>query len=1181
MDLTSKQVALSGRLKPEARLGLAISEFAQTLDSERRNEFRSMQSKQDAQISGRDIIKMTEEINQEGARRHKSWRPHGTKVGGFLARIQAFAAIGDVLVGGSQNLIATGVWSAVRLSLTIATNYLGYFEKLSTLLMRLNTSWTLHEDFSRLFPTSEVLQAYFCEYLVVLMRLCNKVVMFCRRKTGAQLLSSIGSSFDSEFGPVQKELDQWGYLIQQQTQVLATRLVVDSQQDKFYNLKQQLLWRISPHQNEFETRWRRERKKGTCGWIFDTSSFEGWRSSQTSATLCISGKLGSGKTVFMANLVARMNLEQPCAYVFCASQEAISTKAEHILGSIAFNLIGNLPTEETSHRILAQNDIKQAFDPETIIDLLLRLLPKDRRYIIIADGLENCPDVDLHDVLLGLRRLSQNRLVLFCYSSRSNSRFQQVADEQLAPGYFVSHDNSNHDEELDAYIVAEVTRRNTTRHLSPDLEELVKRQLISGAQGMYLWVSLQLETIFPADSKAVVTDHEVLNLISNLPKDLPGAFEQALERIYDPKYEGKIMKLVLSAARPLELDEIRIALCVVAGEPVWHPERIAKHGTQLISLCGGNLLDLDEEDRKVRFIHHSVIQHLLSPGTAENTTSYHFTVEDAENFMGATCVTYLHLPVLDSRMTVTRNLQSQQVLDNVMGSTRHSLPGLNHLVQHIRSREQKRARPSQVDIGHILSQIQATRVQQDLDPRCFAGYATRHWVFHTRFFEARFHSWRLFWQLLCGGVEWVKPSWPIPGEQPFEALLWAIERGHGALFCMLLNLGDLRRGQITQIVCALESQKSIHGQWLGDILARYLLGINAIDASSAGKRITFLLEAGADPTVRHSTMGLSPCDIFTRQICADARFAAAEQKVIHAFFSHQAVKRLLDYRSVQDVFTWLLDNGKLVTIAEILACRPDLKSVLHQIQTKKLLAIETAQDHLNRDGKAVDMQRINTPTSTGTTLLLDAIETRNDAWVYHLLRLGADPNIGPFKMRQHIQSIHFRATCYPLEAALWLGRTRVCLELLHHGADIGRLGVSPMRIAEETNNWIMIARLQETPGWTRQLEKVWSDRPREPDGTALVTACRILSQRSPGVVESPNSPESSENAAITGDWAVELDQVIYRLARDASPEYVNTQDSQGRTALHYLSEVKTGDTRALNSIVTFLLRRGAETNLPG
>jgi ankyrin repeat domain-containing protein 50 len=109
MELVSKQLVLSGRLKPEARLGLAISELAQSLNSDRRNEFRSMQTKQDAQISGLDIIKMTEEINQEGPRRHRCWRQHATKVSGFLSGIQTFATIGDVLDGGSRNLIATGV----------------------------------------------------------------------------------------------------------------------------------------------------------------------------------------------------------------------------------------------------------------------------------------------------------------------------------------------------------------------------------------------------------------------------------------------------------------------------------------------------------------------------------------------------------------------------------------------------------------------------------------------------------------------------------------------------------------------------------------------------------------------------------------------------------------------------------------------------------------------------------------------------------------------------------------------------------------------------------------------------------------------------------------------------------------------------------------------------------------
>lgn len=71
MELVSKQLALTGRLKPEARLGIAISEFAQSLDTERRREFQCKQTAKDTQISGQDVIKVTEEINREGARRHR------------------------------------------------------------------------------------------------------------------------------------------------------------------------------------------------------------------------------------------------------------------------------------------------------------------------------------------------------------------------------------------------------------------------------------------------------------------------------------------------------------------------------------------------------------------------------------------------------------------------------------------------------------------------------------------------------------------------------------------------------------------------------------------------------------------------------------------------------------------------------------------------------------------------------------------------------------------------------------------------------------------------------------------------------------------------------------------------------------------------------------------------------
>lgn len=646
------------------------------------------------------------------------------------------------------------------------------------------------------------------------------------------------------------------------------------------------------------------------------------------------------------------------------------------------------------------------------------------------------------------------------------------------------------------------------------------------------------------------------------------------------------MKLIMSAVTPLSLDEIRVALCVVLGEPVWHPEKMAKDGSQLITLCGGNLLDLDEEDGKVRFIHHSVIQHLLSPAASDSTIPYHFSNEDAENFMGATCVTYLHLSVLDSRITVTRNLQSRGVLDNVIGTTQDSLPGVNRWVQHIKSREHKRTRSYQFDIGHVLSQIQAARIQQDIDPRCFAPYATSHWVFHTRFFDRKNQdckeSWTLWWRLLNGSVATVTPPCADLGENPCSALLWAVDQGHGSLFRITLAQNDLTPSQIIEVARALASHKSIRGRWLGNFLARVFLSLHSRDIPSNCDTVSLFLDLGADPVALHSRSQSSPIEICINTICASTLSAEEEERVIREIICHPYVQEILGDEKVLITLQRLLERDKRVAINEILACRPDLKFEFHRIQARRLFEKSSIEKALEGERwealeNLATQGLVNTPTLAGTSLLWRAIEMKSDAWVYHLLRLGADPNIGPFEMI-YVHSPSFGSICYPLEAALWLHRTRVCLELLHHGADIDRLGESPHRIAQQTGNWIVAARLREIPDWLERQKHSDHQRTYEHARTALAIACKMLShsilEEPPGFPRPFFVPETSE------DWKSNLERIIDRLALDEDAEYVNAQDAEGNTALHHLLETKDAYAKRSESLVNILLSRGADPNIP-
>ena len=110
-------VGQAARLKPEVRLLGAIADFAQVLDDGQRERFLALRSRSGP--SGTDFLDLTRQINQDGSGRHRGWKPHGTRLVGFLEGIQLLSKVGDIIVGGAQNLIASGVWASVRLSLQV------------------------------------------------------------------------------------------------------------------------------------------------------------------------------------------------------------------------------------------------------------------------------------------------------------------------------------------------------------------------------------------------------------------------------------------------------------------------------------------------------------------------------------------------------------------------------------------------------------------------------------------------------------------------------------------------------------------------------------------------------------------------------------------------------------------------------------------------------------------------------------------------------------------------------------------------------------------------------------------------------------------------------------------------------------------------------------------------------
>jgi hypothetical protein len=116
----SSALAKASSLKADIRLAKAVSEFEADLTNEQKFTLRTLRTQSlSATPSPSDVMQLTAEVDRQTVRKF-SGQCFGPRFTNFLQGDQQFAALGDVVVGGSQNLVACGVWSLVRMSLLVS-----------------------------------------------------------------------------------------------------------------------------------------------------------------------------------------------------------------------------------------------------------------------------------------------------------------------------------------------------------------------------------------------------------------------------------------------------------------------------------------------------------------------------------------------------------------------------------------------------------------------------------------------------------------------------------------------------------------------------------------------------------------------------------------------------------------------------------------------------------------------------------------------------------------------------------------------------------------------------------------------------------------------------------------------------------------------------------------------------
>ncbi|XP_014559818.1 hypothetical protein COCVIDRAFT_35102 [Bipolaris victoriae FI3] len=710
-------------LKPEIRLAQAVSEFEAGLSTEQKATFRTLKSQSRSSTPDpSDVMRLTAEMDRSISTKYGSrcFRPRFTN---FLQAVQRFVVVGDVMVGGSQNLIACGVWSLVRMSLL-----------LSSMFMAIGRAAPRYQTMALLYPRSKKLQSHLAEYFILVVKLCHYLFRYGQKSSIRQFTSSLN---DTLLKTLQTDLDKWANssreemnLIEAQESSKFRAFTMDMFKSGALQRRQETKMRILDFCSKYdhETAWKQIRKLGYSSFHTQNSEYQEWKTSLLPRTLMYTGKLGSGKSVLLANIVDDLNLstekgQSTVAYFFCKYDVSESLQAQTIVGSLIRQLLSSI-SDLGALANRCEDTQNKGGDIEELLESLFQGFTSEQKVYLVIDGLDECNVAQKEILIHAIRKIQDTLKVRICASIREEAdNSLQSITRQIRAVRVVSLPDDNPD--IETFIETELEHRLIQGIMTvgdPTLILEIQDALLKGSQGMFLWVALQIETLC-----RLKTDHAMREALANLPRDLSETFSRILHNSgrSDPSLQVKVLQLVLTARRPLTTIELREALSVIPGDATWDPSKVL-HDVYLALACCGCLLAVDEEEYTVRVIHHSVQQYILNG--LDSTTHQKLTVKDAKRTMADITITYLNYGVFGTDLSRTKILpvMAESAPSKILQATMDSSSSARQLaIRFLQSRRQ----PT-FDLSKIITETLKSSHSEDETSFKFYKYANKYWLEH-------------------------------------------------------------------------------------------------------------------------------------------------------------------------------------------------------------------------------------------------------------------------------------------------------------------------------------------------------------------------------------------------------------------------------------------------------------------
>ena len=385
-----------------------------------------------------------------------------------------------------------------------------------------------------------------------------------------------------------------------------------------------LRWLSAQPHHEHHEQIRKKALAGTGRWLVEDSTYAEWHKGSTSSLLWLHGKVGAGKSTLVSIVVedairrSEVGRGPPPVYFYCSrdAAEPQRSDAAAILSSIVRQLscaepgLPLLPPVVETYEKKGQGFNSRGLQIDDSCDIIKKLIEYYPVTTIIIDALDECNSEErekLLDAVEGLLKDSSFGLLKVFLSSRDDQDI--VCTLRDYPNVDVVASRNSAD--IEAFVREETNRLVKKQRLLRNsnakrtLVALIIDKISSGADGMFRWVSLQLEMLCQ-----MRTDQDVRQRLGRMPPKLEQLYEELYQKALNES-QGEIgrsiisnaLKWLLCAQRPMKTSEF----CTGVAWRMVPAEELSKE--KVLDLCH-NFVVLDTSLDVFRFAHLSVREFL-------------------------------------------------------------------------------------------------------------------------------------------------------------------------------------------------------------------------------------------------------------------------------------------------------------------------------------------------------------------------------------------------------------------------------------------------------------------------------------------------------------------------------------------------------------------------------------------